>query len=623
MIPTLVVLAAGVVAGHLPEPDSVALRRAAVEAQARFERVRNQNIPTRWGGGTRCDERIGRMCWSHGGDDDWLPPPEPERLVAERDSLVALLDRVGVQLPGDAWVAGQRVRYLGESGRWTEAASAARDCIVARGEEGPPTPAADRRELLAGRCHDLLGYALHRSGDAVAAELAFRVALSWMHESRADARIDPRPVADLSAHRILSPGLPPEERERVRTRFWRMGDPLWLVPGNDRWTEHQARQVAAAIREDSRNPHSIPWGSDLTEVLVRYGESIGWERTRESVGGPMAGSVVGHGPNGARSYLPSGPFLADPLAIQEGEWELYPRFPRAIHTPPYASRIGTLPIQLARFPRPHGAVVVVGFRRPTPGEEPARWGRGPVTPVGSADSDDSGAGPVRDPGGYRIEAPHHADPPVESGLFLLEPDGDRMLSRVLPGRAAGGLHLDAPVGDYLVGVELLDREVARAWRTRFGLRIPSFLPDLAGLSDLLLVDADHPALTSPEEAADWVLPGAEVETGGALGVLWETYGAAEGEMVAFEASMLPADRGALRRAAEWLRILGRAPATRVAWEEPAVHGGGPMLRTVRLDLGDVPPGEYLLRLRATLPGRSSVESVRGVTVVPPGALPMR
>lgn len=623
MLATLLVLAAGLATGPPSEPDSVALRRAAVEAQARFERIRTQHLPTRWGGGTRCDERIGRMCWSHGGDEDWFPPPDPERLRTERDSLLALLQETARQIPGDAWVAGQRVRYLGETGRWSEAREVARDCIAVRGEGGPPLPAADRREVLAGRCHDLLGYALHRSGDAIAAELAFRIALGWMHESRAEARMDPRPVAELSAHRILSPGLPPEEREALRTRFWRMGDPLWLVPGNDRWTEHQARQVAAAIREDSRNPHGIPWGSDLTEVLVRYGESIGWQRTRESLGSPTAGSVVGHGPNGARTYLPPGPFLADPVAIQEGEWDLNPRFPRAIHTPPYAARIGSLPVQVARFPRPDGAVVVVGFRRPEPEEERSWSARTPVTPVADPGSGEAGEGVLRDAGGYRIEEPLPREPALEAGIFLVEPDGDAMLQQVLSGRARGGLDLSAHVGDYMLGVELLDRELGRAWRARFGLRIPAFLPDLAGLSDLLLLEADHPPLTSPSEATAWVLPGREVESEGALGVLWETYGAGEGETVAFDASLVPADRGTLRRAAEWLRIIGRAPATQVKWEEPAFHGGGPMLRTVRLDLAGVAPGEYLLRLRATLPGRATVESVSPVTVLPPGGPPAR
>jgi hypothetical protein len=567
MIATLLVLTAGLSAGSLPEPDSVALRRAAGEAQARLERIRTQLLPSRWGGGNRCDERIGRMCWTHGGDEDWYPPPDPERLTVARDSLLSLLASTAREIPGDAWVAGQRVRYLGETGRWTEAMEVARECIRARGEDGPPVPATERGNLASGHCHDLLGYALHRTGDALAAELAFRRALAWMHGSRVELRTDPRVVADIAAHRILSPGLPPEELERIRTRFWRLGDPLWLVPGNDRWTEHQARYVAAAIREDSRNPHAIPWGSDLTEVLVRFGESIGWERTRESLGAFNAGSVVGHGPNGARSYLPPGPFLAEPVTIQDGEWDLNPRFPRAIHTPPYASRIGHLPVQVARFPRPDGAVVVAGFRHPEAGGDEGGAGAtaGTITSVSAPETALPAAGsPLRDPGGHPIEQPRSRHPPVEAGLFLVQPDGDRMLQQLVAGAESRGLYLEAPTGDYLLGVELLDRVAERAWRARFGLRIPAFIPDLAGLSDLLLVEADHPEFSDPADAVSSVLPGADVESGGAVGVLWETYGAGEGETVAFEASLVPADRGTLRRAAEWLRIVGRAAATQVA-----------------------------------------------------------
>lgn len=616
MAPGLLLLALAWIDPQAPEatsdPDSLTLRRAAVEAQARFERTRVNHLPWRWGGGHRCDERIGRMCWSHGGDQDWDPPPDPLPVAEARDSLLALLERTAARIPGDAWVAGQRVRYLGESGRWSEAGEVARACALARDEQGEPVP-APRRDPLAGRCHDLLGYVLHRVGDFLGAEEAFRTALGWMSPSDVEVREDPRILVDALGARHLSPGLPPDSLAAVRARFWMLADPLWLVPGNDRWTEHQARHTVAAMRAESRNPHGIPWGSDLTAVMVRYGETIGWQRERGRIGAADDGTVVGHGPNGARTFIPPGDFLADPAGIPGEAWELDPRLPRAIHTPPYAERIALLETQVARFFRPGGALVVAAFHRPEPEPVPSSGGAGPRPRPSPAPDPESRV--LRGPGGYPVETPTPEDLPLEAGLVVRSLDGSHEWRDVRVDSPSGGLRVEVPAGDLLVGVEVLDRSAWRGWRYRGGLRVPPFLPDLAGISDLLLLVGDAPEPASVEEALELVLPRPRAPSGGTVTVLWETYGLRPGEPVSFEASLVPAGGGVFRRAAEWLRILDRAPATRVSWEEWETGQGGTLLRTLRLELRGVPAGSYLLRLRATLPGRQVVETLRPLEVV--------
>ncbi|HVG46423.1 MAG TPA: hypothetical protein VM890_16885, partial [Longimicrobium sp.] len=99
-------------------PDSALVLRGARAAQASFERTRYRNLP--WtesrGGGGSCDERIGRFCIYHDDTEtDWTPPPEPEAVKRARAALVAALDRAAAATPGDAWIAGQRVRYLVQS----------------------------------------------------------------------------------------------------------------------------------------------------------------------------------------------------------------------------------------------------------------------------------------------------------------------------------------------------------------------------------------------------------------------------------------------------------------------------------------------------------------------------
>src|SRR5437773_1184352 len=113
------------------QPDSLTTLRAARRAQATFEAIRRQHLPYGSGhaGGT-CDLRIGRFCYWY--DDDRQPPEhaaaEPQLIRDARATLLAALDDAGARLPGDEWIAGQRVRYLVEAGRDRAAVGAAREC---------------------------------------------------------------------------------------------------------------------------------------------------------------------------------------------------------------------------------------------------------------------------------------------------------------------------------------------------------------------------------------------------------------------------------------------------------------------------------------------------------------
>src|SRR5215218_2935004 len=149
--------------------DSARALRSARSAQAEFERVRFAHLPWIWesGGGSECDERIGRFCLTYTDtEEDWHAPLEHRDVLRARDTLIAALGRAAAATPGDGWVAAQRVRYLVQAGRASEAVGAARDC---------------RAE--AWLCRALEGYALHSSHDYAAAEPAFAAALAAMPPS--------------------------------------------------------------------------------------------------------------------------------------------------------------------------------------------------------------------------------------------------------------------------------------------------------------------------------------------------------------------------------------------------------------------------------------------------------
>ncbi|MDT8342716.1 MAG: hypothetical protein RQ751_14495, partial [Longimicrobiales bacterium] len=123
LLALLAALAPGRPAAAQDEPlDSAGLRAAAERAQARFESVRRRHAPEAlgWPGG-RCDELVGRLCLRLEPGTDWWPRPEAAEVVEARARLLTELAEVGRRIPGDVWVRGQRVAYLGEAGRGEEA----------------------------------------------------------------------------------------------------------------------------------------------------------------------------------------------------------------------------------------------------------------------------------------------------------------------------------------------------------------------------------------------------------------------------------------------------------------------------------------------------------------------
>jgi hypothetical protein len=77
-------------------------------------------------------------------------------IAAARAALLARLDSAAGLLPGDGWLAGQRVRFLVDAGLTDRALAAARACRAG-----------------ASWCAMLAGYVHHRRGEVPAADSAF------------------------------------------------------------------------------------------------------------------------------------------------------------------------------------------------------------------------------------------------------------------------------------------------------------------------------------------------------------------------------------------------------------------------------------------------------------------
>ncbi|MEQ9569209.1 MAG: hypothetical protein RLN75_03375, partial [Longimicrobiales bacterium] len=121
-------------------------------------------------------------------------------------------------------------------------------------------------------------------------------------------------------------------------RFWRLSDPLFLVPGSDRRTEHFARRTWSITREGARNPYAMSWGWDLDELLIRYGWEVGWERRDPGVGAIGAStSAVGHqDPRGQGFVAPAAVWAASPASDRDDWNPGSRRRPRTGYAPAYA-----------------------------------------------------------------------------------------------------------------------------------------------------------------------------------------------------------------------------------------------------------------------------------------------
>lgn len=558
--------------------------RAARAAQRRFEIERSRRLPVSgWGAGGRCDEVLGRMCLWHDEGDDWYPGPEDPRIESARDELLRSLADAGAQAPGDGWLLGQRVAYLGEAGRWEEADSVAKAaCAAGEGD---------------GWCRALEGLALHALGRFPDAERAFRAALDRMGPGTARAWTDPELLLDASGRDWWRDASAAERSPRA-VLVWALADPLLLVPGNDRLTEHWARRTLAHVRAAAPNPYGMSWGSDLEQMMVRYGWEVGWERGRPpSVYAIARGEVIGHHDPESRPLMPPGAVLRDPAGADAGAWQPDFRRPRATYAPGYAPILLPGPSQLAVFPR-GDRFVLVGAHTP-PDDTTRHAGHG-------------------HPGRDQVLGPWR-DHPAEAGLFLIPVEGDPSRPRTARStrREAGALLLEAPVGRWVASLEVLTPALRRAGRTRVGVDVPARAVDLPTLSDLLLVEPEVPDRSSLEEVAARALPRSWVGRGERVAIAWELFGLGyRSETLSYQLAFERPAPGLLRRAGRALGLFGPPRSQRLEWSEPGPERPGPFLRTVELDLPELEPGLWIVRLEVSVPGRSPLAREHSIEIRP-------
>lgn len=537
--------------------------RRAREAQNDFESLRQRRLPagSHWGPDP-CQASAGRMCWRYDRTLVWRPEAEDPEVTAARETLLDELEGASAVAPGSDWILGQRVRYLLEAGRSGEAGAVAQDC-------GAVTP---------WWCRALEGLVLHLQGKYLESEGAFDDALHLMDPGTAAEWENPDPLLERDEQRALrdalgAPQNEEEKKERSR-RIWDLSDPLLILPGNDRRTEHLARHVYIELFADAATPHRLSWGADRGELLLRYGRELGWERVRPRPGGfPGQEEIIGFEHPDVRRFLPPAAVISNPTGHQKEAWApaISPSA-RSGYAPAYAPILLPMSSRILVFTRGDYALVAATFRLPADTTFRTREGlRGAHSPPEALQ-----------------------DWPIRAGLVMDGPGESPPLASLLDGEAHGLLSVEVPSGDYRASVEIVDPASGVAGRYRNGIRIPEVPPDVLVLSDLILMDGEVlPSSTSDALARirldDRIAPGETLVAG------WEIWGLGwREEAVDYNLTLERADPGLLER----LRRLfgGRKRYTNLQWQEWGPGSPGAAFQSVSITVPDLSPGRYRLGL---------------------------
>ena len=556
----------------LTSRDSTRALKSARRAQNSFEVLRRRLLPRQAGlTGRTCDVVIGRYChWQEPGG--FGPPPESPKVIAAREEFLDVLDSLGRLVPEDRWILAQKLRYRVEAGRPDEAERVATECA------SRATQSATRRW-----CRALTGYMAQERGDYAHADSAFTAALTEMPEPERCAWQDLSLVLDGKA-RGRYKGLDCAARDSMASSLWRLVQPLYLTGVNDLRTEFLARVTRMHMEKDSRTPLSPSQRRDDQETLLRFGAGLWFAQDDASGSGSAEAAVASFRRGPSFNFFPQPRALASPEQLRPEDWEFAGAAPPTRHAPGYAQHFGGLnDHQLALFRRGDSALIVAAFDVT---DDPAFSGSQLQAGVFAAPLDNGGVAP-----------------PV--GIAI----GDAGRTTVTTIRA--------PWRPMIVSLEVLDRVQRSAGRVRYSVRLPSPGARLS-LSDLLLYAPQDS--TPPADLMDAVpvaLHSSRVSSHRPLGLFWETYGVhSRRDELDIAVVVEPIGQRWIGRAFTKLGLRDRPTTVTVQWRErPEATPAGITARGLAVDLSQLKPGRYRVRLSVKAGGDQPVVVERDIEVL--------
>ena len=541
------------------QPDD-ALREAR-SAQSRFETIRRAHLPREpSSGGQRCHAVVGRYCYLSDGDEDLDPPAEADATVRARADLIAVLDRAIAAHPTNAWLHGQRTRYLLEAGDASRAIEHASSCRAERWW-----------------CSALEGLALHVAKRYRAADSVFAIALDSMPPAQRCEWTDLRRLVARPLQRQLERATC-EGREALATRLWTLAQPMWMTPGNDLRTEHFARHTMADIQTSSAIAHGMRFSNDSRELMVRYGWSEWFTRSDRPQGlsSVPAIPVTGHSRDPSFAFFPGVESLAELPRLSASSWDFRDSLARARYAPRHLRGAVDLDHQLARVLRGDSMVIAVAYH---------------VTDARLA----------KDFLSAHVIALH--DGQLRAGTS----------AEVASDRARGILRISVPTDTVIASLEVWGDSTERMARARYTVD-----PIVCGrlcVSDIVLFDGDQRTADMNLDAAlTHAIIGDRHSVRRPLGVYWEAYGAMDSAGAEVSLMVTPARPGRLRRIATALRLSRAQSPIRLRWR--TTPQGAIAAESVILRLPDAARGTYRVVLTIDPVDGRAVTSSREIELVP-------
>lgn len=540
------------------------------------------------GEGKPDDERIQR--------DAALRPSERNYIRGWRSMLLDSLAYFDEKRPGDAWITGQRVRFLIDQGNVQAAVGVARACA-----------AKDKAW-----CAQLAGYAYNAAGDYRRADSAYDAATALMPHDKKCEWTSAEMLFDNDSRGDYK-HLSCEERTAANERLWWLTTPLFSDSVDDRRSEDFSRKVMLELhsalpwdeRYDYRGNHG---GQAVEEMMTRYGwpayssfagaweerDHAGWMNFYDSTR-----TATAEYPQDRLHLIPKWAAVAEPFKASADNWQINmptitdddepaAQWWPAEHYARDGGWIVQLPDQTVMLRRDHDVLLATASQLSGPAEKLRNR---------------SAAGVL-----VRSTEPHKVE---------------KLAHQTFVNKDAIVITGHLPVMPAVIGTEIVGEHKGDiSARTRFGVTPPAPLsalkPGEAAISDPVLIASDDAPPTSPEQAIERML-GAPRVRAAKLGVYWETYGFAPEDSVDVAVVITRKEPiGKMRRLGMLLR-LAQNPNGSVAmrWKEPQtgrntwlIPGVVPIqARSIQLDLTQIEPGHYavqaLVGRRGAIPITSS------------------
>lgn len=550
--------------------------------------------------------------------DAALLPNARKRIALQREKVLESLEENLRKTPDDGFLVSQHIRFLLDQRLTDSAYAVSKSCQ------------ADRWW-----CTTLQAFVEFRMGNRTRAESTFMRARAEMEPTERCEWDDVFLLTPVELRKIVDRG-ECFSRDTQMRRYWWLSDPMWSVPGNDRFIDHYVRTAEIRIRMgfafDGRMRWSFNSGGDaLRQMLTRYGwpTYLAWGGPGQDVshsswiknnfGDPQAPYTTYEYSRDRVHTAPEWSLLENPFAATDSSWELNrPRdFSWRRQWFPFEFMRRTSPLlQLPRgqtaLLRRHRDIIVAH-----------------ATDIAHTDSI-----PLRDGA-----AVHFLATTAPDSILLLETStfarGVTTFNRgrITPFPVLLGLEIRDAVKRSSADVITADSVVAEA-RTRFSIVPPATLQEMrAGeiaISEAVLLKTDGTGAPSPAKSDSLLAQmlgstSINIRTAPKVGVYWETYGVNARDSVAIGIRLeRRVNVGGVRRLGMALGLAGNPNAAiDITWREPEIgrvtstsDGGGIAIqgRTVVLDLSRLEPGPYDVVMSVARVRGTPVTSVKRINI---------